>query len=123
MGVRELVRRVTDEHLVSEIGGLYRDGVITLSEYEAGIRYGKIVLNYLKTIDAPSPYSSGTCQEFSDDVCMQRKLAMASARQVLKDLNNPKCANVVDRVAVYGEPVYAEDIGHLRQGLRALSGK
>lgn len=122
LGVRELAHRVTDEHLVSEIGGLYRDGVITLSEYEAGIKYGKVVLNYLKTIDAPSPYSGGTCEEFSDDICIQRKLAMASARQVLKDLKNPKCANAVDRVTVYGEPVYADDIVHLRQGLRALSG-
>lgn len=125
MGVRELPHRVTDEHLVSEIGGLYAQGVITLSEYEAGIKYGTIVLNYLKTIDAPSPYSNGRCEEFPEqpeDICLKRKLAMAAARQVLKDLNNPKCAKVVDRVAVYGEPVYQDDIPLLRAGLRALSG-
>ena len=122
LGVRELVHRITDEHLVSEIGSLYRGGVITLSEYEAGIKYGKVVLNYLETIDAPSPYSSERCESFSDEQCERRKLAMASARQVLKDLRNPKAASVVDRVTVYGEPVYADDIAHLRQGLQALSG-
>jgi hypothetical protein len=122
LGVRELAHRVTDEHLVSEIGGLYRDGVITLSEYEAGIRYGTVVLDYLKTIDAPSPYSSGQCEEFSDDICVRRKLAMSAARQILKDLREPKCGSVVDRVTVYGEPVYADDIKYLRQGLRALAG-
>lgn len=122
MGVREAVK-VTDEHLVSELGGLYAQRAITLAEYEAGIDYGKIILNYLKTIDAPSPYSSERCESFPDDICIQRKLAMASARQVLKDLHNPKIASVVDRVTVYGEPVYGDDITHLRQGLQALAGK
>lgn len=122
MGVRERPHRVSDEHLVSEIGSLYRQGVITLSEYEAGVKYGAIILEYLKTIDAPSPYSSERCESFPDEICIRRKLATATARQVLKNLNNPKCASVVDRVAVYGEPVYADDIPHLRQGLRALSG-
>lgn len=122
MGVRELPNRVTDEHLVSEIGGLYARGVITLTEYNAGVAYGKIILDYLETIDAPSPYSFERSDSFADDKCLQRKLKMSAARKVLKDTNNPKCAKVVDRVTVYGEPVYAEDIPHLRQGLRALSG-
>ena len=122
MGVREQVHRVTDEHLVSEIGGLYAQGVISLAEYEAGIAYGKIVLNYLETIDAPRPYSTDRCESFPDEKCLARKLDMAAARQVLKDLKNPKCAKVVDRVAVYGEPVYGEEIQLLRAGLRALSG-
>jgi hypothetical protein len=113
---------VTDEHLVSEIGGLYAQRAITLVEYEAGIRYGTVILDYLKTIDAPSPYSNARSEEFPDDVCLRRKLAMASARQILKDLNDPDCMRVVDRVTVYGEPLYGDDLRLLRKGLQALSG-
>lgn len=122
MGVRELPKQFSDEHLASEIGKLYVDGVITLIEYEAGVKYGKIVLDYLKTIDAPSPYSNERCESFSDETCLNRKIAMASVRAVIRDLNNPDCARVVDRVAVYGEPIYSADVVPLRLALRALSG-
>lgn len=122
MGVRELPHRVTDEHLVSEIGGLYAHRAISLAEYEAGIRYGTIILDYLKTIDAPGPYSSERCDSLADDVCLGRKLAMAAARQVLKDLNDSDCMKVVDRVTIYGEPIYGDDLQLLRKGLLALAG-
>jgi len=122
LGVREQPQQFSDEHLASEIGSLYVQGIITLIEYEAGLRYGKVILEYLKTIDAPAPYSSERCESYDDDTALKRKVNMAAARQVLKSLNNPKCARIVDRVTVYGEPVYADDIPVLRTGLRALAG-
>jgi hypothetical protein len=120
LGIRELPDRITDEHFASEIGGLYRQGAITHSEYNAGATYGKIILDYLKTIDAPEPYSNGRCEEFPDEVCLVRKLRMSAAREVLKGLD-PRCARVVDRVTVYGEPMGPGEIELLRAGLRALA--
>jgi hypothetical protein len=123
LGIRELPGgRFTDEHFASEIGGLYRQGAISHSEYDAGARYGKIILDYLKTIDAPSPYSNGHCEEFADEVCLGRKLKMAAAREALRGLD-PRCAKVVDRVTVYGEGLGPDELPLLRAGLRALSGK
>jgi hypothetical protein len=116
-----LGKRFTDEHFSSEIGGLYRQGAITHTEYEAGARYGTIIFDYLKTIDAPSPYSNGRCEEFDDEVCLGRKLRMAAAREVLRGLD-PRCAKIVDRVAVYGEGLTPEELPLLRAGLRALAG-
>jgi hypothetical protein len=121
LGIRELPTRITDEHFASEIGGLYRGGWITKAEYDAGARYGKIILDYLKTIDAPSPYSGGRCEELADEICLGRKLKMAAAREVLKALD-PRCAKVVDRVAVYGEGMGTDELPLLRAGLRALAG-
>jgi hypothetical protein len=119
LGIRE--GGFTDEHFASEIGGLYRQGAITHAEYDAGAKYGKIILDYLKTIDAPEPYSNGRCEEFKDEVCLDRKLKMAAARHVLKDLD-PRCAKVVDRVTVYGEGLGVDELPLLRTGLRALAG-
>jgi hypothetical protein len=121
LGIRELPDKVTDEHFASEIGGLYRQGAITHSEYDAGAKYGKIILDYLKTIDAPEPYSNGRCEEFADEVCLGRKLKMAAAREILKGLD-PRVAKVVDRVTVYGEGLGSNELPLLRAGLRALSG-
>lgn len=123
MGFRELPQQFSDEHLASEIGSLYVNGVITLIEYEAGVRYGKIVLDYLKTVDAPAPYSSDRCESYADETCLRRKVGMAAVRTILRDAGTTKCIRVVDRVAVYGEPVYADEIALLRTGLRALAGK
>ena len=122
MGIRELSGKFTDEHFASEIGGLYRQGAITHTEYDAGARYGKIILDYLKTIDAPEPYSNGRCEEFADEVCLGRKMKMAAAREVLQGLD-PRCAKVVDRVTVYGEGLGENELPLLRTGLRALAGK
>lgn len=120
MGIRELPK-VGDEHLASYLGSLYADGAISLVEYDAGSKYASIILNYLKTIDAPSPYSSDRCESFSDEICLKRKMDMATAREILKGISH-ECMRVVDRVAVYGEPVYSDDLPHLRKGLRALAG-
>lgn len=124
MGIRELPQGFTDEHLASELGGLCIQGAITHSEYDAGAKYGKIILDYLKTIDAPEPYSNGRCEEFPDepvDVCLERKLKMAQAREILKKLDK-RVSGIVDRVAVYGEGLREGELPLLRQGLRALSG-
>lgn len=112
---------VLDELRVSEIGRLRRLGLISHAEYEAGISYCKIMLLYLASIDAPDPYG-GDIDSLSDEVCLSRKIAVASAKTILRNIS-PRCMRIVDRVAVYDEPTSdLHELGILRQGLRALSG-
>ena len=119
MGIRET--GWTDEHRASGIGLLFIAGQISQREYEAGIEYATTILDYLKTIDAPSPYGADI-SEFSDDQCLQCKIDMAKARESLGRAGK-KAAVVVDRVTVYGEQLGPGDLSLLRDGLRALSGK
>ncbi len=110
-----------DARLESELGRLFYDGVISESEFEAGLRYAKTILVYLKTTDSPSPFGNEYLWNIADDYCFQCKMHMASARTVLKDAG-PYCERVVDRVAVYDEPLRDGELGALMMGLRALAG-
>src|SRR5690348_9851243 len=94
-------------------------GQISQREYEAGIDYGTKILDYLKTIDAPSPYGADL-SDFSDDLCVKRKLDMAKARETLSKAGK-KAALVVDRVTVYGEQLAPGELILLRDGLRVLA--
>lgn len=116
MGIRE--RGVTDEHRVSELGRLFSEGEISRGEYRIAISYGITILDYLKTIDAPSPYGSELAS-IPDEVCLERKLEMAAARTALNKAGR-KAAMVVDCVAVYGEPLRDGELSLLRAGLQAL---
>jgi hypothetical protein len=109
-----------DDRLASEIGRLYFGGFVTKSEYEAGVRYSNIVLLYLRTTDAPSPYGT-TSIDIADDQCFRRKIDMAAARDVLKAVDK-SCVRIVDRVTVYEEPLRDGELILLRSGLRALAG-
>ena len=123
MGIRDasLGAPVLDEIRVSEIGRLRRTGVLTQREYDAGVRYGNIMLLYLASIDAPCPYG-GDLGNLSDDICFQRKMQVAAAKTILRDIS-PRCMRVVDRVTVYDEPVNDDlEIFILKKGLAALSG-
>jgi hypothetical protein len=122
LGIREIVPEVTDEHRASLLGELYSSGKISRAEYNAGIDYAKKMLDYLKTIDAPSPYGADI-SDYTDEQCLQRKLSMAAARSVLVNGAGRKSAVVVDRVAVYGEQIAPEEIPLLCQGLKKLSQK
>ncbi len=150
-----------DSRLESELGRLCFRGLISRSQYEAGLRYANFVLIYLWSIGAPSPYG-GEYQEsgtqivigrdrepraapiisrldppLSEDISFQRKMNVAAARKVLKDAGR-HCIRVVDRVAVYDEPLRDEELPHkvgdkelshrgelcvLRAGLSALAGE
>jgi hypothetical protein len=122
LGIRELPRpRGTDEHFASEIGRLYVEGHISLAEYQAGTKYANIVLTYLKTTDAPSPYGGGDLDSIPDEICLRRKLNLSAAREVLNGLDR-RCGLAVDRVAVYDEPVRDGDLPPLRAALKALAG-
>lgn len=123
MGIRATGFRVPllDELRVSEIGKLRRLGQISHPEYEAGVNYGKIMLVYLASIDAPDPYG-GDVGTLSDEVCLRRKLQVAAAKSVLRQIS-PRCMRIVDRVAVYDEPANdPHELQILRNGLRALTG-
>lgn len=109
-----------DDRLASEIGRLYFGGFVTKSEYEAGVRYANIVLLYLRTTDAPSPYGTALV-DLPDDVCFRRKVAVAAARTVLRDIDE-RCIRIVDRVTVYEEPLREGELNVFRSGLRALAG-
>lgn len=119
MGVRENFARVTDEHRVSEIGRLFTVGLISQRDYSAGIEYATTILDYLKTIDAPSPYGADL-SDFTDKQCEDRKIEMAKARKALA-IAGRKAASVVDRVTVYGEPMAPGEFPLLLAGLKALS--
>lgn len=120
MGVRENFENLElDEHHVSEIGRLYVVGQISKKQYEAGISYATTILDYLKTIDAPAPYGADL-SDFSEELCLQRKIDMAKARKSVAAAGK-KAALVVDRVTVYGEPMGPGDLQLLCDGLKALS--
>ena len=110
-----------DARLESEIGRLFFSGLISAIEYEAGLRYGQIILLYLATTDAPSPYGNEYLWNMDDDYCFRCKMHMAAARTVLKDAGLG-CERIVDRVAVYDEQLRDGDLPVLRIGLRALAG-
>ncbi len=112
-----------DARLESEFGRLSFHNRISKSEYQAGCDYAELVLDYLRTTDAPEPYGNEYIANIADDVCFRRKMDLAAARIVLKSAG-PKCLYVVDRVAVYGEPLRdGDEIEILRAGLRALAGE
>jgi hypothetical protein len=121
MGIREAGFERLDELRVSEIGRLRRLGLVSQSEYEAGVRYGNIMLLYLASIDAPDPYG-GDVNSLEDEVCFGRKMAVAAAKTVLREFG-PECMRVVDRVTVYDGPTQdSAELELLRAGLRALAG-
>lgn len=109
-----------DARLVSELGRLFFQDMIREAEYEAGANYAKMALLYLESIDAPSPFG-GDLSPLSTDKCFARKMNFLAARDTLKSAGRKSVA-VVDRVAIYDEPLRANELDMLRMGLRALSG-
>ncbi len=123
LGIRDATLNVPmlDEMRVSEIGRLRSLNLISKDEYEAGVKYGLIMLQYLASIDAPEPYG-GDLGNLSEDVCFGRKMAVAAAKTILRDIS-PRCMRIVDRVTVYDEPTQDDlEMELLRRGLRALAG-
>lgn len=120
MGIREKFG-FSDEHRASEVGRLFMGGQISGPEYAAGARYANIVLLYLKTTDAPAPYGNEYLGDIADEICLSRKINMAAARQILNDLDR-RCGTILDRVAVYEEPLGDGDLPFLRKALKALAG-
>jgi len=116
-----------DARLESTIGRFFFRGFITEPEFQAGIRYGEIILDYLQSIDAPTPYGRGF-DDLSDEACFKRKLMASQSRQILKDAasaaktRHTKVIAAVDRLTVYGEPPRSDaEMRALRIGLRALA--
>jgi len=125
-----------DARLESGLGRLYFEGQITKDEYEAGVKYGNFVLLYLETIDGPDPYGGkswhreankgnalpGILEATSDKECFRRKINFAAARKVLLGAGGKRCAAIVDRIAIYDEPLRDGEMSLLRAGLVALCG-
>ncbi len=112
-----------DVRLESEIGRLFFRGMITESEYQAGIKYANIVLVYLNTTDAPSPYGNENIAQIPDDECERRNIDVCAARYVLSPYGLD-ILKVLDRVAVYDQPLNdVSELDTLRIGLRALAGE
>jgi hypothetical protein len=111
-----------DARLVSELGRLFFKNVISQAEHDAGITYHKWAIAYLETLDGPEPYCDGYLPSIADDECFRRKINFLSARDILKSAG-PLCTKVVDRVAIYDEPLRDDDEKkYLQIGLRALCG-
>jgi hypothetical protein len=110
-----------DTRLESELGRIFYRNSISLAEYEAGVRYSNIVLDYLRTTDAPEPYGNEYVSSISDDICLRRKMNMAAAKEVLRDAG-PKAGRVVDRVVVYDGELRDGELALLRTALKALAG-
>ena len=110
-----------DTRLVSEIGRLFFRGLISKIQYDAGVRYGNIVLSYLATTDAPEPFGGEDLGRIEDDECLRRKLDMAAAREVLRHIDR-KSQNIVDRVAVYDNGIDDNQVCLLIVALDALAG-
>ena len=111
-----------DARLESELGRLFFNGHIGRQAYEAGVRYGLVVLQYLQSTDAPTPYGDGF-EDIPDENCLRRKIAMAAVGHVLRPLGR-QCRMVVDRVCVYDEPIRGDhEMAQLRVALSALAGE
>ena len=120
LGVREnFPVGATDEHRDSGIGRLFMSGAISERQYQAGIKYATTILDYLKTIDAPAPYGADL-SDFSDELCLNRKIEMAKARKSLSKAGR-KAASVVDRSVVYGEQIAPDEFSLLFMGLMVLA--
>ena len=119
-----------DARLECTVGRLYFDGRITEAQHNAGLKYGNLMLEYLESIEAPSPYG-GNSQDYSDDSCYHRNIVMAQAREILRvaakrsGLPSRDVILAVDRVAIYEEspPNDADSWKALRIGLSALAGE
>lgn len=111
-----------DTRLVSEIGRLFFRGLLTKAQYDAGVRYGNIVLSYLATTDAPEPFGGDDLHRIEDEECLRRKLDMAAAREVLR-LVDRKSRHIVDRVAVYDHGIDDDQVSLLINALDALAGR
>lgn len=111
-----------DARLESELGRLYFDGKINQDEYEAGVRYSSFALQYLETIDAPKPYG-GELASFEDEACLGRKINFLAARRTILDGAGKRCAVVIDRIAIYDEPLRNGELPILREALTALCGR
>lgn len=116
-----------DARLESTIGRFYFQGLISESEFQAGVRYGKIIIDYLQAIDCPAPYGNGF-DELAENVCFQRKILASQSRQILKDAaaasGTPQAQviSAVDALTVYAEAPSGEaQMRALRIGLRALA--
>ncbi len=139
MGIRERADRAAemphrkqftdqlDARLESTIGRFYLQGLISEAEYDAALTYGRIVLDYLRSIEAPAPYGADSA-ELEDEVCLRRKILCSQAREVLKQaaqvVGVPPARIIasVDRLTVYGEaPRNKQESEYLRIGLRALA--
>lgn len=120
-----------DARLSSELGRLFFSGEISEAEYEAGVKYAKLGLEYLESTDAPKPYGGELYSDngmptgiipVSDDECLRRKIDFMAAKKVLKPVGK-RCEIVVDRVCIYDEPIRDDLERHaLRAGLKALCG-
>ncbi len=112
-----------DARLESSLGRLHLGGYISEPEFDAGIRYGRIALLYLQSIDAPEPYGDGdNLRSLTDDECFKRKLIYSQARQILRSAGK-RCQIAVDRIAIYGEmPRDPREWYAMRDGLKALAG-
>jgi hypothetical protein len=111
-----------DTRLESELGRIFYRNLISLEEFEAGVRYCNIVLEYLRTTDAPEPYGNEYVSSVDDGVCLRRALSMSAAKEVLRDVG-PCAGRVVDRVVVYDGELRDGELNLLRAALRALAGK
>ena len=121
-----------DARLESTVGRLFLNGLISESQYDAGLKYGRIILDYLESIEAPQPYGNvDSSRAIEDDKCFKRKLSACQAREIIKraaqwhSLRVTSVIAVVDDLAVYG---IAPDLNdprawrRLRVGLSALAG-
>lgn len=109
-----------DARLESELGRLFFSGLIPQAEYEAGLRYSNIVLEYLWSIDAPAPFGS-EASDLSEDACFVRKMNMSAANEVLRAVSKRSRA-IVNRIAVYEQPLGENELSGLRAALGALAG-
>ena len=118
-----------DARLECTIGRLFFAGMITESQYHAGIRYGSGALEYIESIDAPDPYGADL-DALTQDACYDRKIYISRARDVLRraaakdKIPARNVIDAVDAVTIYGESPGGEKAWRaLRIGLSALAGE
>jgi hypothetical protein len=117
------------EKAASPLGGLNLLEIITDDEYQAGVRFAKIVHKYRATIDGPNPAAGGVDRVggqnyIKQEECERRRVAYDAAHLALQGsdpITGQRRSKAVRMVAVYGESCPAELMECLCLGLSALA--
>lgn len=101
----------------SPLGRLAHAGKITRAEYEAGVRWRSVYLDYLKSIGAPEPYgnSDESLDSYSDELCERLKESHRAGMKILEQCGK-RVLHAVNAIAVFEEP---EELGDFEFTARA----
>ena len=125
-----------DDRLECPLGRLAATGKITTAEYEAGKRWQKVYIGYLRSIGAPSPFPSAVNYEYDEQIAnLPPEMSDEDCEFFAKEhrrgvealmAQGRRVFHAVNAIAVYEEPETLGDFEFTcraaKVGLAALAG-